>query len=644
MIDYFICCIFFIIYTIYIYIFGTSLKKDSKIENERLLYGYIYHGFLIAFVGIPIQFFKLSYLIFELYMVFLTIFSIIFIILRIRKYKIKIFPNGFLNLVKNNWFLFVILFILIIVFCNAFYYIWNGNCNDDTYYLNRIATLGSYKNPFNINSAMGYENKNNLFDIRMFNVWELENSFYVKYLHVSASLFSRLFLSIFNYFLLENAIVSVAKKINLNSKNKIKESSIQYINVILIALTIFHTVLFKVLYIEDDWKFVSAMWYGSSFVRCVGLLLMTLIILDKPKYKFITLFRLGVISVLLMSKATQAAPLILIFLISYFISLLLNQKKYRKLIVIPIISVLFILGIILNNNAKLDNYIFKMFTINIKQILPIFLILLTVIWGFLSKDENKKTIGIISLIMIIFMIVDPFDNIMEKITKYDFVGGRTVSSYILYILFMSTIYLNEIMNRVIKKPIFVIIIFLIFGILFLYKSLESYEKINHNNFIYGLKLMKKNYEFIPNVTKNAGKKLNEISIKENTTLNILTPSAVTDENKLSVSFATDLRAYSKDSIVLHSLIDRFGYDESGKFKGFDSNDVKIYESYLINFSDNDKKEFKKLLDNYPVNLVIVPSYIYEDSLKNMKFKYEGKTCDLENNACLYFYYRNLESY
>ena len=282
-----------------------------------------------------------------------------------------------------------------------------------------------------------------------------------------------------------------------------------------------------------------------------------------------------------------------------------------------------------------------MFIRNIKQILLLLCILLTIIYGFISKNENKKTIAIISILMIFFIIVDPFDNIMEKITKYDFVGGRTVSSYIVYILFISTIYLNEIMNRVFKKPIFVIIVFLIFGIFFTYISLKSYEKKNNYNFMYGLRLMKMNYEFIPNVTKNVGIKLEKISKKEKTTLNILVPGAVIDENNLPASLASDLRSYSKNTIVLHSLIDRFG-KAGGEFKDFDSNTAKVYESYLINFSAEDKTAFYDLLNEYPINLVIVLSDMYDDSLKSMNFKYEGKTCDLESDGCLYFYYRNLE--
>ena len=100
-----------------------------------------------------------------------------------------------------------------------FYYyraFWYGNHLDDGYYLTKIATIasGCENNIDNIPVGVG----KGLGITYLLNTWEIESAFYIKMLHVTPSLYIRLFQSGFNYYLFFNCVLAFGDRIARSEK------------------------------------------------------------------------------------------------------------------------------------------------------------------------------------------------------------------------------------------------------------------------------------------------------------------------------------------------------------------------------------------------------------------------------------------
>ena len=148
MINYLICSLFFCASIAYLFLLGLSLTKDIKNLSKNVIIGFIFYSFITSFFLLIIQLFKLPW-VFALYVVILTIILLgIFICMCLRRNKTLISKQNILALLKNNYFLFVIVFILFGIYLLQFDLIWINNHLDDGYYLTKIATLPYLDNPF----------------------------------------------------------------------------------------------------------------------------------------------------------------------------------------------------------------------------------------------------------------------------------------------------------------------------------------------------------------------------------------------------------------------------------------------------------------------------------------------------------------
>ena len=109
---------------------------------------------------------------------------IIFIVYKFKKNGFRISRNELVNGFKNNYALFIIAFILLLLSFANVHIMWLNNHLDDGYYLGRISRLTSYQNPYYYNFAVGLDEQHN-FNSYLFDVWELEASVYINILRMN---------------------------------------------------------------------------------------------------------------------------------------------------------------------------------------------------------------------------------------------------------------------------------------------------------------------------------------------------------------------------------------------------------------------------------------------------------------------------
>ena len=226
MIDYIKCSILFLVTIIFFMGIGLSVDKNRDKEiSYKFILGYIVYTFFAAIPGMIVQILGLPWLFYCVYLVFLWIGFIIFVLCRYKTNKLQ--KISLADYVKDNYFLFIVTFI---VLCISFLYVWlfwANNHSDDGYYIGKIAEYPYMDNPFRTNVVNGFSEYK--LDSYIINTWELQSSVVSYLTGINPVLYVRLYLNAFNIFLLVNVISSLAIRINsttqLVENNKFKKVS-----------------------------------------------------------------------------------------------------------------------------------------------------------------------------------------------------------------------------------------------------------------------------------------------------------------------------------------------------------------------------------------------------------------------------------
>ena len=96
---------------------------------------------LIAIAGIVMQLANVPWNLFALYVGVLWCFVLGFSLYKSKKDSISFSPVGIKEYIADNWYLYIVSIILVVIL--AFYYagFWLGNHLDDGYYITKVATL-----------------------------------------------------------------------------------------------------------------------------------------------------------------------------------------------------------------------------------------------------------------------------------------------------------------------------------------------------------------------------------------------------------------------------------------------------------------------------------------------------------------------
>ncbi|NDO41310.1 hypothetical protein FMM66_02365 [[Clostridium] cocleatum] len=628
--------IFYIVFILFLYFVGSSILKNDS-EPYRFLTGYLIYSVLIGVGGIIIQQLNTSWNVFFGYFILVVIILLIFSFYKIKKENIKLFPLSLKKFLKNYWFLFVISLILIVISLSYQDWIWLNNCLDDGQYLNKMATLPYIDNPFIIAPATGLLGSSNIFRLDVFTTGELENSVYMFLTQVTPSIFARIFMSGFNYFLLVNCIFVFAEKIIKSCNINYNKSTIQYISCIVI-LFIFNWDFLNqsgIIMVQDSWQFNTAMYYGSSIVRTMGIMLIIIHFIDKEKIGLKDVLIVLLISIALTSKSIIALPVIFTSGVAYLLSTyIISEKKYR-FIAIMITFILIVIGTILGNTEKISSVILTQISYNIDNwFLVLAVIILLVSFSFKSKVVTKCNLTI--LIIGILIIFDPINNIFEKLSVYDFVAARNLTTLIYTMIIMVSIYIYILLNKLEFMKNKLVLMYSLSTILLIIGALGS-AHIYEGSILSSYKTVWQNKAIIPSSTIKLGSKLTTLANQRNKAINVIMPEGVMADGDMH-SVAIIIRTFAPQ-IRSISAIGRFGTCETGAFADYNADEQRIFDNFLVNPNTDTADELEKMLLRYPINCIVLPTSEDNLYLESMGFESFDKIDDINAGVRYNIYYK-----
>lgn len=630
--------VFVFIYILFNFLFGAAISKKNNSVPKNFIIGYIVFAALLAIVGIPVQLLALRWEIFAIYLLLIIMCILIFIVYRLKKYKI-LKGIKFLDVLNDNWFLIFLGIILVAISTVYFEWYWLNNGLDDGYYINRMATLPYIENPFRTSPATGLSTGFSLLDSYIYNIYELEASVYIYLLNITPTLYARCFLAFINYFLFECVIYVFFEKILLMTKTSIKKANIQYFLVIIIIFSFSSEYFseYNIYKLQDIWQNASAMYFGSSIVRSMGLMLLILPLLGKKKIIFKDIIVYMITSFALLSKSSIVMPFSILVAISALIVFLLKEKKRLKFEIFFLI-VLFIIGIYIGNNTEISQAYRNLFILNINSIFIIVSIILGIVTLIYFRNTDVIEIGLYLGIITILSILSPINNIFEKVSMYSFVACRFMTGiFILLIIFsyfgfililvdkFKVIFKKNILN---SSAIFLSLI-LGFSSVFLYNKGSIVELKN------SLNIFINNKYFVPESVIILGNELEKLSDELGKKLYVVMPEGIGVENK-AYSLAISIRQFTPSTVSL-SALGRYPGTIEKNFDNYSVSNQEIFANFTINPNEESTNEFKEILDEYPINCFVTLNDVDQYS-KKLGFK-KYKQINFQNNY--YIYYRDI---
>lgn len=628
--------IFVILYFTFLYIFGCSLLKDKYIENAplRFLVGYITYALLLALGGIPMQFFGVPWKMFAIYLVAVIIAVSLFSAYRIYKEKIKLFTTSITEFIRQYWFMFFLGIILVGISSICLDWYWLNNGLDDGYYLTRIASLPYDGNLLSISASTGLKMNNAFTNSYNFNIFDLEASVYVYTLKIIPTLFARCFLAYINYFLFQCVIYVLFSKIVRKLDFNINRFYYQFIGIVIIIFSFSYTWMLNnnIHHLTDSWQNTTAMYYGSSIVRNMGipLLLIPLIGNDKIRVKDICIY--GIISLVLLSKSTIALPFSIITFISYSLVFYLNKKEAIPFLFISV--TLISISIILGGNVHIDSAFKNVLFSNFKSYLIILVILVLILMIFMKKKIINEILSIIIIINILVSI-SPINNIFYKVSIYDFVACRYMTGLFVFMILISFIGMyiflySNVLFRLNTNTISIINVCFILTISCF--GATTHKNCNLIDTMKSAKIFMENPYFAPSSVIHLGKELEELSKKSNKQIVVMTNEGIGVSGQ-TYSLAVSLRQFSP-SVVSISALERYNSNNDDRFENYNYNNQKVFDEIIMNPSLENIEKLIPILQKYPINCIITTGQSLDDKIEILGFK-KYKQINFQNSYYIY---------
>lgn len=630
MISYVQCIGFIALYITFCFIVGSAYTKGQQDESYSFVSGYLIFAFFIALGGIPVQLLNINWWIFAIYLILLILFLLGLSIYRIRKYQIVLFPEGFKEFVKKHWVLLVVAIVVTLVSLLYYQIYWLNNGLDDGFYINKMASYPYYQNADVYPSTGLVANRFDFFTYQL-NVYEIESSVYIYFANIMPTVFARFGLAFINYFLFTNVIYVFAKKI-MSECNKY---NIQFVSIIAILFGFSMTFLndYNLMNVQDSWQYITAMFFGSSIVRTMGAMLILYPFIEKKEVNIFDILKVIGIAIVLVSKSTVAVPVIFITCISYLIYILVIRKDNWRLLSLGIIALLLIAGFIIGDNSLVVSGVNNSAINNITKIIPVLGLIVMFIGVPVLKNRVYNVSVAIVMLMLCLMYVPIINNIFEAFAEYDFVGARTLTMVIYFIIILAIITIVSILsresNKVVVKNIVACgcIIGLLGGSLGSYNSSEGDLRKSMSLFI-------ENNQLAPYSVIELSKKLNTLNDKDGQLYTMMPEGLIVAEHQYSLG--TAIRQFSPE-IINPSVTFRFLTSEDPLFNGYTFNNQKILDDFIVNKDQASYDKLAKVLKKYPINcIVLLNCDNVSDYLKNSGFDvYDEYVCQ-DNRFTIYY--------
>lgn len=577
--------------------FGNRLMKSTNFA-KNFICGYVFYIVLCSLIGIFAQFFSLPWKLYEWSMLLLFIIVTVFSF-----YKTQWKLTG--DDVKKYWKEYGLYYGMAAVFvCLGLiyiYYQWLNNHIDDAWYLGKVKMVPEVDNMSTLYYPTGFTYPADY--VRMVNTFEIELAFFSHILHISPSVFVKVGQSFLMYFIVLNVFHLLYQK--LLSKNLLTNK--YFLSVMMLAMLFFgwyHELLAgkEVLYLHDSWQFNTAIWYGSSTVRTLSLVLLLYPFMDDIKFSLKKGVYYVLTCVFLMTRASQAIPAIYLATGAYICYQMLIQAQKRKQIYAIIILILIGMALIPMNEhcILMQDVIWMVLKNNVTSMILMFTVLMIAL-SFQLKNNIIYRWNIWLIIMAGFIFLPRINTLFLRFCIYDFVVARTTTLYLFTLVGTGFCYMGYFLYRLLgneKKLLFV------YGCMSLYLICVPVLYIQQ---IYGVKhaiaVLFENPKLLPQSTLDLSKELEAYQQETKKDLYVLAPAVVSLDGTVH-SLAAMLR-YEAPHIYVVGAIPRYsGMLENNPFYGYTQREQDVFERFNDG-SDMDIDKMSTLLQSYPINCLIV---------------------------------------
>ncbi len=637
--------VFLLIYILYMYFIGGAATNKQGSYPYQFIVGYLIYSFVLGLGGMFIQILNLPWALFAIYMVIVLFGLAILAVIKCMREGIQILdPTRILDFVRDQWFIVVVAIFLTIISRSNLLWLWGNNASDDGYYISLVGSLpysDFYTNP-STGIPMGLKG----IGPYIINTIYTEYSVFALITQIQPTAFCRIYMAFFNYFMFGTCIASFAKFVLKQVYGEVKESVCQFAVGILLLFGIGMTYLdtHNILNVYDTWQFNTAMYYGSSIVRCMSIFFITLPFLDKDEITIPDVMKVAAIAVVLMTKSTIALPLVIVIPVAYILSFwLVSSNMLHKVFAAVTVLLYFAAGIVVGNHDTIHQFFISYFTLNRSSILLLPCIVLFAS-SFIYRNKYIIRLNVMMLIMMVLMVVGPFDNIFETASVLKFVAARAFTTWAYTFIIMNFVYLMVAFFYIVRVDILRKSAFGGVAALFAVQVLVSYNS-SVESFFNKQKIVSQNPSAVPETTITLGEVL-EQRYQETGAQNVALCIEGTEPNGYLHYPSTLLRAFSPHTVSL-SATHRFGNQESGQYASFTADDQNNYNYFLGNPTDDTYNVIFPVMDTCKVNTVITNSevglngYEYSTFLQRSGFTLYKIIADEDANLQYFVYVRNV---
>lgn len=634
--------LFLVLYMALMYIIGAGFTKKEGAYTRHFVIGYLIFSCFVGLGGVPIQILNLPWIIFAMYLLAVIVGLLVCSLLRLRAARIPLIDAGEMRVFfRSQWFVLVVALVLSYAMLANITYIWGNNSSDDGYYLSLVATLPYSPNNFYTNPASGLSSNLKHMASYLVNTIYTEYSVYVRLFGFKTTTFCRMYMSFFNYFLFGCCITTVAEMAMKNIGKVIRPHMYQFSCLILLLFG-FPAVFLQnnhIFYVYDDWQFNTAMYYGSSIIRCLEIFLIVIPLMKEEELNSKHIMWLVGIAIALMSKSSIALPLLILVPIAYVISHFIFSGHFIKILLAGVTLFLFMaLSIVMPQMDSAQKLITDYFSICLQSflLLPSLLLFAS---SFLYQKKEVYRLNVMMILLFVFMMVPPFRKLFYIVSTVDFVAGRAVTTWIYTYLVLCTIYLLIDLYLFVRTKKYRTLIPITLSAcltIFMFSRVGSLHDLGTFYTV-----IHANPQLIPNSTVELGEVM-EQRYQETGVINRALVNEGAKPNDILHFPAGIIRTQTPHTVCLSAAV-RFTAGVDGSFGQEQQN---AYYHFMVNPVEDTYAPFAQVCDTFDINTVVMQSDVgansleYQEYMDRIHFNLYDIVLDDDANVQYYVYVRD----
>ena len=629
---------------------GRTFRKNDSDIQLNFITGYIINGFLTAVFGMAAQILNFQWSIYAVGMTVIIGGLIVYAAAAVIKKKIVLTKEDVLRYVKENYVLYITALLMTLICMLSYNAHWFGNHLDDGFYLNKVAIYPYVDHPFRTNPSTGFAAAPAI--AYVLNTHEMEAAFYSYIFHIVPTLYTRVFLSCYHYFLMANVVQFYAHRIMKNMNVSDAAMKAQYASAIMVLFVANPVFMYqaKLSSFQDSSFTVTGMWYGSSISRCFGMILLLAPFLEETDLSLKTVISVIIISIVLISKSTIAATVIILAALSYVFALwIIKNKKTGLPAIAAFCAVSFLLYLKFGIQEDVEIAAWNHLKTNTLRCWLLWLPVCGIALSFLWKNRFINKVNLIIILYGLFMIIPGINYFPARISSYIFVITRAFAGWMYCVYITAFIYLLIWLNQktntafIQKGSLVLASLLLIFDMVTMKIAGGSFWT-NEDGTFTGLSMktqfaaVYRNPEFAPQAVTDLGDTLKRLEKETGEDLYIVCQELVNDYGA-TFALAIQLKQFVQDAYVVSATY-RYGSPDYSEFKTYNQEEQMYFEAFNANPDHTNTVGFGRILDKYPVNTVVMRTGDAETEMFTFGFDLYEVITNPYSEVTYYVYYRN----